>query len=302
MAGISDTVFRTICKENGADMVFSEMVSVDALAHGARPTLELLRFGSYERPIGIQLFGAEPDLFRKGAELVAEFCQPDFIDLNAGCPVQKVVKKNGGASLLKDLDRFSRIVRALVEAVPLPVTIKLRSGWHKNQWVDCEFARCAEACGAKAVTLHPRSQTMGFSGHSFWDRISAVKAAVKIPVIGNGDVTNAAEAAAMKKETGCDGIMIGRGAMGNPWLFSEIKTMLKGVVPADPPRSERRRTALRHIALFREVHGEAHAVREMKKHAAWYIKGVPEASLWRDKIFRAATTREIENAVREALK
>jgi tRNA-dihydrouridine synthase B len=300
MAGVTDSVFRSLCREKGADIVVTEMVSIDGIVYGAAPTMELMRYEPYERPIGIQLFGSDPEKFKKSASLVAERFNPDFIDLNAGCPVSKVVRKNGGAALLKDLNRFSKILKAIVEAVALPVTVKLRSGWYKHQWVDDEFARCAESCGAAAITLHPRSQTMGFSGHSYWERIALVKAAVAIPVIGNGDVTSADDALVMKAQTHCDGIMIGRAAYGNPWIFAEVKAALSGTPAHRPSHAGRRATALRHIALFRDRYGEPRAVREMKKHVSWYIKGMPGAAQWRDRIFRASATGELEAVVEEA--
>ncbi|MBN1577452.1 MAG: tRNA dihydrouridine synthase DusB [Chitinispirillaceae bacterium] len=302
MAGVSDSIFRSLCRENGADIVITEMVSVDGIAYGAEATLELLRFESLERPVGIQLFGADPEKFKRSAAIVAERFQPDFIDLNAGCPVAKVVKKNGGASLLKDLDRFEKIIRAIIEAVAFPVTVKLRSGWSKNQWVDCEFAQCAESRGAAAVILHPRSQTMGFSGHSFWERIAAVKSALSIPVIGNGDVTCAEDALVMKAQTGCDGIMIGRGTYGNPWIFSQVKAALRGEPVCRPGVAQRRAMALRHIMLHRDRYGERRAAKEMKKHVSWYIKGMAGASSWRDRIFRSSSTGELEAVINEAFR
>jgi tRNA-dihydrouridine synthase B len=302
MAGISDTVFRTLCKEMGADIVVSEMVSVDGIVYGADATMDLLRFYSFERPVGVQLFGSNPEQFKKSAEITVERFHPDFIDLNAGCPVQKVVKKNGGASLLKDLGRFAKIVTALVTTISLPVTVKLRSGWFKNQWVDCEFARCAESCGAAAITLHPRSQTMGFSGHSFWDRIAAVKSAVSIPVIGNGDVKTTDDALSMKAQTGCDGIMIGRGALGNPWIFSEVKKVLAGEMVCRPSSELKRETALRHITRYCDRYGEVKAAREMKKHVAWYLKGMTGAAQWRDRIFRATSTGELISVIEEVFR
>lgn len=302
MAGVSDSVFRLLCRENGADAVVTEMISVDGIAFGAQATLNSARFLPQERPVGIQLFGADPGRFHDAAALVAERFQPDFIDLNAGCPVQKVVKKNGGASLLKDINRFAAIVKAMVSAVSIPVTVKLRSGWCKEQWVDLEFVQCAQDCGAAAVTLHPRSQTMFFSGHSYWERIAAVKAAAAIPVIGNGDVTSAADAVMMKTSCGCDGIMIGRGAYGNPWIFSEVKAALLGKEPVCPSAAQRHATVVRHISLYRDQYGEKRAALDMKKHVAWYIKGVPDASAWRDRIFRAASSDELETIVDKIFK
>jgi tRNA-dihydrouridine synthase B len=302
MAGITDSIFRQLCRKNGADIVITEMVSVDGIAFGADATMELMRFEEAERPIGIQLFGSRPESFAKSARVIERRFSPDFIDLNAGCPVPKVTKKNGGSALLKDLQRFKEIVSMLVEAVSLPVTVKLRSGWHKHQWIDCEFARCAQECGAAAITLHPRSQTMMFSGHSFWKRIAAVRKAVSIPVIGNGDITSAADACEMKELTGCDGIMIGRAAYGNPWIFGQAKAVLAGKEFILPSRDEKRETALWHLEKYRKKRGEVRTAKEMKKHIAWYIKGMPGASSLRNRIFRAESTRELVAVVHECLR
>ena len=299
MAGISDPVFRTLCREFGADIVVSEMVSVEGILYGAKPTMDLMRFDETERPIGIQLFGANPDHFREAAIRVAELFKPDFIDINAGCPVSKVIRKNGGASLLRNLPLFEKIVAATASASAIPVTVKIRSGWAKNEWTDVEFARCAEAQGAAAVTLHPRSQTMMFGGHALRERIAEVKSSVTIPVIGNGDITNGAEAVAMKEQTGCDCLMIGRAAYGNPWIFTEVRAALEGRSFTHPSTGDKGTVALRHLARFREKYGERLAAKEMKKHLAWYIKGIPGASLLRDRIFRAESGEELETALRD---
>lgn len=298
LAGISDPVYRTLVTQFGADATVTEMVSVDGIAHGAAATMDLMRIAPSERPTGIQLFGADPKRFAESTALIAERFQPDFIDLNAGCPVPKVVKRNGGASLLKDLARFEQIVSAMVKASSVPVTVKLRSGWSKYEWVDVAFARCAEACGAQAVTLHPRSQTMGFSGHSFWERIAEVKQALTIPVIGNGDILCGKDAVRMQQETGCDGIMIGRGAFGNPWIFAEIQAAFSGTPFTPPSTEEKRRIILSHIEQYRNSYGEYRASREMKKHVSWYTKGIPGASQWRDRIFRSDSTGKLIEIVK----
>lgn len=293
MAGITDSVFRRICRDSGADRVFSEMVSAEGLVHNSGATIDLLKFTAPERPLGVQIFGADPDHCTKAAIYIQENFNPDFIDLNSGCPVPKVVKKNGGASLLKDINLFSSILRSIVNAVSIPVTVKIRSGWHKNQWVDIEFAKAAEQCGVSAITLHPRSQSMGFSGQSFWDRIALVKQSVSIPVIGNGDITNENEALKMFSETGCDAIMIGRGAYGNPWIFSRIKQALKKEVVSEISSEKRLKMVLLHINMFRDEFGEIRAYSEMKKHCAWYLRGLPGVSALRNQIFRSQSTSEL---------
>jgi len=293
MAGISDSVFRRLCRDCGADRVYSEMVSAEGLVHNSGTTIDLLRFTKRERPVGIQIFGADPDHCARAAVYIQENFNPDFIDLNSGCPVPKVVKKNGGASLLRDIKLFSDILKAVVNAVSLPVTVKIRSGWHKNQWVDVDFAKEAESCGVSAITLHPRSQSMGFSGHSFWDRIALVKQSVSIPVIGNGDITNENEALKMFSQTGCDAVMIGRGAYGNPWIFRRIKQALKKEAISNVDSQELLSMVLKHIKMFRDESGETRAYSEMKKHCAWYLRGLPGVSALRNKIFRSESTSEL---------
>ncbi len=299
MAGITDTVFRRLCRQFGADIVVSEMVSAEGLHYGSENTESLMHFDESERPIGVQLFGSDPMKLAEAAQLAVEKVKPDFIDLNSGCPVAKVVKRNGGASLLKNPKLFEQIVRALTSAVSIPVTVKIRSGWNKYEWVDEEFARIAEANGAAAVTLHPRSQTMMFTGHSFWDRIYAVKKAVSIPVIGNGDINSGADALKMIEETECDALMVGRATYGNPWIFKEIKAALTGTAYEAPSSEERCSIVLQHINLYRTVHGETRACGEMKKHAAWYLKGYPGASVARSRIFQAHSSDEIEKIIQE---
>ncbi len=297
MAGVSDSTFRRICREHGADVVVSEMMSAEGLHYNSGATGSLLHFDGSERPIGIQLFGARADRLAEAAEHVQKAAAPDFIDLNAGCPVAKVVKKNGGASLLKDVSLFSLLVTALVKAASVPVTVKMRSGWAENAWVDVEFARAAEDCGASAIVLHPRSKTMGFSGHSHWERIALVKKAVSIPVVGNGDIHSEADAGRMFGDTGCDSVMIGRGALGNPWIFSRIKDVFDGKPARVPDASERVQAACAHLRRCREMCGERRAAAEMKKHASWYIRGLPQSSMVRTAIFAAKTSLEIEQAL-----
>lgn len=300
LAGITETVFRSICKKFGADILFSEMVSAEGLLHGSKATEELLMFEQKERPVGIQLFGANPDHMARAAEIIYKKASPDFIDINAGCPVAKVVKKNGGSGLLKDQKLFGEIVRSVAGAVPVPVTVKIRSGWERYKWVDVEFAVTAQRCGAAALTLHPRSQTMGFSGHSYWERIAEVKKVLSIPVIGNGDIVTASDALEMFRSTGCDSVMIGRGAFGNPWIFSQVKRSLEGREELAVTPEMKIETALRHIASYKEIYGEARAYREMKKHTARYVKGLPGVSAIRDRIFRAGSTDELIAVLREA--
>lgn len=305
MAGITEKVFRSLCKQNGADVVISEMVSAEGLFYGAKATIDLMRFSESERPIGIQLFGSDPDHLARAVSFVQKYFRPDFIDLNSGCPVPKVVKKNGGSALLQNATLFERILRSMVKEASIPITVKIRSGWHKYQWVDVEFATLAQDCGVAALTLHPRSQTMVFSGHSFWERIAEVKKAVSIPVIGNGDINSAADALKMVEQTGCDSIMIGRGSYGNPWIFSQIKNAFNGISVSQISSETKIDTALLHLEAFTREYGERYAAKEMKRHLAWYIKGMPGASFYRDQIFRSQFIEEmtgILHSIRNELK
>ncbi|MDR2728348.1 MAG: tRNA dihydrouridine synthase DusB [Chitinispirillales bacterium] len=297
MAGITDTVFRRICKKHGADITVSEMVSADGLHYKSANTAELMKFDNSERPFGVQLFGSDPVRLAEAAQFAFDTVKPDFIDLNSGCPVAKVVKRNGGAALMKEPKLFGNIIKSMAGAVPIPVTVKIRSGWNKYEWVDEELARIAQENGAAAVTLHPRSQTMMFTGRSFWERIAIVKKCVSIPVIGNGDVTDGKNALKMFDETGCNAIMIGRGAYGNPWIFAEIKAALNGETYTLPSMRERLQTVIEHIQMFREINGERRTCGEMKKHAAWYLKGCAGASAARQRIFSAESSAEIENVI-----
>ena len=293
MAGITDMVFRNICKENGADIVVSEMISAEGIAHNAAATGDLAVFSDSERPVGIQLFGSNPGRLAAAAEYVQDKFSPDFIDLNSGCPVRKVVAGNGGSALLKEPKLFKKILSEMKMAITVPLTVKIRSGWSKNEWVDVEFGKIAEDCGVSAIALHPRSKTMGFSGHSFWERIREIKRAVSIPVIGNGDIFTPADAQRMVNETGCDSIMIGRGCYGNPWFLGQCGNLLNGKPVLSVTKEMKFKTAMDHLKRYREHYGERRASSEMKKHAAWYIKGLPGASVTRNILFRAGSTDEL---------
>ncbi|MBD3289401.1 tRNA dihydrouridine synthase DusB, partial [candidate division KSB1 bacterium] len=225
LAGISESSFRLLCRKQGAAVVFSEMVSSDGLIRDNQRTIDYLKFNPDERPFGVQLFGAVPEVVAQSIRIVEEFA-PDFIDLNFGCPVRKVVKKGAGAAVLKDLRQLRDVTSEAVAATPIPVMAKIRSGWDKSNENAVEIARILEGCGVCAITLHPRTQEQMFRGHSNWDLIGEVKHTVSVPVIGNGDIKNPVDAKKMLEHTGCDLVMVGRAAFGNPWIFKQINEYL----------------------------------------------------------------------------
>ena len=296
MAGVSEAPFRQLCRRFGADVVVSEFLSSEGLRRGSERTLRMAAFGAEERPIGIQIFGAEPDAMAEAAALVSETFAPEYVDINFGCPVKKVVKRNGGSGCLKDLDLVQRIIRAVVAATPLPVTVKIRSGWDETVRDPVGIAlRCQDA-GARALTLHARTRTQMFSGAARLDEIAAVVAALEIPVIGNGDVTTAAGVVRMRTETGCAGVMIARGSFGNPWIFRDARELLKGR-PAPPPPTveERFRTALEHARLTLDLEGDTpKTAMEFRKHLGWYARGLPGAAALRERLHHVASLAEVE--------
>lgn len=296
MAGVSESPFRRICREWGADVVVTEFLSAEGIRRENAATLDKLRFGPEERPIGVQIFGAEPDAMHDAARLVTDVFQPEFIDINFGCPVKKVVKRNGGSGCLKDLDLVQNVIRAVSSGTHLPVTVKIRSGWSEEKRDPVGIAlRCQDA-GARALTLHPRTRTQMYTGAASWDEIAAVKQALSIPVIGNGDIKSAADAVRMQRQTGCDAIMIARGSFGQPWIFTQIRALLEGRdVPAAPSVEERFAVALRHARLAAEYeHDPRGAAIEFRKHLGWYVKGLPESADLRRRLHAVNELREVE--------
>ena len=284
MAGVTDLPFRLLIKEQGCGLVCGEMVSAQALVYGSRNTFALLATDPRERPVSIQLFGSDPETMARAAAILATY-PVDIIDINMGCPVPKVVKNGEGAALMRDPERAARIVRAVVEAVKLPVTVKMRRGWAEGEENAPELAMlCAEA-GAAAVAVHGRYRQQFYSGKADWEVIRKVKAAVPVPVIGNGDLFCAADALRMREETGCDGVMLGRGVLGNPWLVRETVAALVGA-PVPPPPTVRERFALirRHLTAQVAFCGEERGIKEMRKHLAWYLKGFPGAARARQQL------------------
>jgi len=303
MAGVSEAPFRLLCRRFGADVVVSEFLSSEGLRRGSERTLRMASFGSEERPIGIQIFGAEPEAMADAAALVTEAFAPEYVDINFGCPVKKVVKRNGGSGCLKDLDLVERIIRAVVAATRLPVTVKIRSGWDDAHRDPVAIARRCEDAGARMLTLHARTRTEMFSGSARWEEIAAVVRALRIPVVGNGDVTTAADVVRMRAETGCAGVMIARGSFGNPWLFRDARALLEGrAVLAPPIPEERFRTALEHARLTLATDGDSpKTVMEFRKHLGWYVRGLPGAASLRERLHRVGSLTEVEQIFSEYL-
>jgi len=296
MAGVTDEPFRTICREMGAGVVYTEFVSADGIIRSVDRTLQLARFSETERPIGIQIFGHIPEVVGQSARDIYDRYKPDIIDINYGCPVPKIVKRGAGSGALKDLCLMDDITSAVVEAVPeVPVTVKMRAGINHKQLVSTEAAVRLEKFGIKAITLHPRTVNQQYTGKANWDLIKEMKEAVSIPIIGNGDITCGADAARMFEHTGCDAVMVGRASLGNPWIFNEIKSHFDDQSCHAPDTAERIKMCIRHHGLIKQVHNEIHTINMTKKHFAWYLKGFPGASEWRTKFMHAKSLEEMSD-------
>lgn len=295
MAGISNTAYRQIIKEMGAGLIFAEMVSDKALVYGSEKTFDLLKMSDMERPIAQQIFGSDVDSFVKAAKLVEDKMHPDIIDINMGCPVPKVaIKSQAGSALLKNPDKIKEIVSAVVNAVSVPVTVKIRSGWDANSVNAVEVAKVIEEAGASAITVHGRTRAQGYSGNADWNIIKQVKEMVSIPVIGNGDVTSAEKAKEMLDFTGCDAVMIGRGVLGNPWLINECVSYLEsGIIPLKPSASEKIEMLKRHYQLLVDSTSEKQAILEIRTHALWYIKGMPKSAYIKNEICKTKNSEDL---------
>jgi len=293
MAGVTDLPFRLLCREMGAGLVCMEMVSAKAIYYNNKNTEELLKVYPGELPASLQLFGSDPEILAAMAARIQD--RPySFIDLNMGCPVPKVVNNGEGSALMKDPKLVEKILTAMVKAVDKPVTVKIRKGFDDNHVNAVEIAKIAEACGVSAVAVHGRTREQYYSGQADWEIIRMVKEAVKIPVIGNGDVDSPEKAKRLLDETGCDGVMIGRGAQGNPWIFRETVEYLEtGALPKRPDNDEKREIVRRHALMEMDLKGEYTAVREMRRHLSWYTFGMPGAAKLRGTINQMETMEQL---------
>lgn len=296
MAGITNLPLRLICREHGASLCFTEMVSVNGLVRNGTKTAALMRSVAEDRPLGVQLFGDDPATVAEGARRAVNFA--DIIDINMGCPVRKVVGSGAGSALLQDPKKVAAIIRAVRQATELPLTVKIRSGWTNSSEVYPEIGHIAQEEGCAAVTLHPRSRADMFDGRADWDKIAKLQQMLSIPIIASGDLFRAEDVLNVLSHTGCAGAMIARGAMGNPWIFSQCRSLDAEGVYEPPDRQERLSVALRHFSLFCQDTGEQIAVREMRKHFAWYAKGLSGAAQFRDRINHALSAEEMLKLVR----
>ena len=294
MAGISNTAYRQIIKEMGAGLIFAEMVSDKALVYGSEKTFDLLKMSDMERPIAQQIFGSDVDSFVKAAKLVEDKMHPDIIDINMGCPVPKVaLRAQAGSALLKSPSKIYDIVKAVVDAVDVPVTVKIRSGWDSNHINAVEVAKVIEKAGASAICVHPRTRSQGYRGEADWSIIKAVKDNVNIPVIGNGDIKTPEDAKRMLDETGCDAIMIGRGVLGNPWLIEQTVAYLNGDLVFQPNRLDRVDMCIKHLNYLSVVKDEKVARLEIRNHICWYFKGLPGANEIKNKVYQCDSIHDI---------
>ena len=298
MAGVTDLPFRILCKEMGCGLVYSEMVSAKGILYDNKNTTELLEIDPKERPVAVQLFGSDPEILGAMAKKIEQY-PIDIIDVNMGCPAPKIVKNGEGSCLMKTPELVGKIVKSLVESQSKPVTIKFRKGFDDDHINAVEIAKIAEANGASAVAVHGRTREQYYSGKADWDIIKQVKEAVNIPLIGNGDVFTPQDAKNLLEHTGCDAIMVGRGAQGNPWIFKRILHYLNtGELLPEPTAEERVEKALRHAQMLIDYKGEYIGVREMRKHMAWYMKGMPGAAELRGKLNYAENRAELESLLR----
>ena len=297
MAGITQLPLRRLAKEQGCALVVSEMISANGLVHGGQKTLELLKSHPSERPLSVQIFGKDPEMMREAALLVQDQ-GADMLDINLGCSVRKIVKQGAGVALMREPDRLACILRAIRAAVRLPVTVKIRSGWDPSGDQAIGIGQMVQDLGIDAVSIHPRTAVQGFTGKADWSLIARLKESLLIPVVGNGDVTEPHDVLKMQQDTGCDAVMIGRAAMGNPWIFSQALDLLNGRPTEPPDLSTRLDTIFRYIHYAVDQFGEMRAVRMMRSRLAWFVKGLPRCSGFRKSIVRLESQEDMLDTVK----
>src|SRR5438105_13502257 len=304
MAGVSESPFRRLCRRFGADVVVTEFLSAEVIRRENPATIDKLRFGSDERPIGVQIFGSDPAAMGDAAAFVTDLFGPEFIDINFGCPVKKVVRRNGGSGCLRNLDLVRDVIRSVARSTHLPVTCKIRSGWSEEMRDPVAIARRCQDAGARVLTLHPRTRTQMYTGSARWDEIAAVVDALTIPVLGNGDIKTAEGAVRMRRQTGCAGIMIARGSFGQPWIFDQTRDLLEDRPKRpDPSIEERFRVALDHARMADEYEPDRRgAAIEFRKHLGWYVKGLPGSADLRKKLHAVTSLGEVEGIFDEYLR
>ena len=295
MAGVTDLPFRLICKEQDCGMLYTEMINAKALCYDDKNTKKMLKIEEEEHPVAVQIFGSDPEFMGGAAEILNEYPN-EILDINMGCPAPKVIKNGDGSALMKNPKLAEEVLKSVVKKSKKPVTLKIRKGWDDNSVNAVEIAKIAEASGISALAIHGRTREQYYSGTAGWDIIAEIKKNIEIPVIGNGDVFEVEDAINMINKTNCDAIMIGRGAQGNPWIFKRINHYMKtGEILPGPTCEEKINTALKHLKLAVEEHGEYVAVREMRKHIAWYLKGLRGSARLRDEINKIESYEEVVN-------
>lgn len=299
MAGVTDLPFRTICKEKGCGMLYTEMINAKALCYDDENTKKMLRMDKDEHPVAVQIFGSDPEFMGKAAIIMNQHPN-EILDINMGCPAPKVIKNGDGSALMRNPKLAAEVLTAVVKNSEKPVTLKIRKGWDDDSVNAVEIAKIAEECGISALAIHGRTREQFYSGKADWDIIAEIKQAINIPVIGNGDVFEVEDAVNMLEKTKCDAIMIGRGAQGNPWIFNRINHYMKtGEILPEPTLEEKITTAIRHMNLAVAEHGDYVAVREMRKHIGWYLKGLKNSAKYRDQINKITDYKEVITMLEE---
>lgn len=295
MAGITDTVFRALCKNMGADIVYTEFVSANGIIRENKKTLDMMEFCPNERPIGIQIFGDSSQVLGQSAQLISERFNPDIIDINFGCPVPKITNKGAGSGAMKNLELMIKMVEAVIKnSNGIPVTVKMRAGWNSEMLISTKAGKELESAGIKAITLHPRTSKQRFTGKANWALIKELKKSISIPVIGNGDVETPEDYIRIKEETGCDGVMLGRSTLGNPWIFNQIRDFLKYGKYSKVTLEDKISLCNEHHFLLRKNKSEQTCLNLTKKHYSWYLKGFSNAAYWRTEFMKCSNLNELD--------